>query len=375
MKLALVVAGGVDRSGRERVVPTLLWLIERLARTHEVHVFVLRYHREPSTYPLLGASIHDLGHSGLPGVWRFDMPRRLQAAMVRQGPFDVLHAYWGLPPGWVATRVARRLGVPTVVTLTTGELVAIEDIGYGLQRRWLDRRAIAATIRDASRLTVDTEYMAALPALGGVRPLVLPLGVDASLFPAAARVDGPPWRLLRVGSLNLVKDYPTLLRAMMQLVAGGLDIHLDIVGEDTCAGATQALALELGLAASVTFHGWLPTERVAALYQRAHLHIVSSRHEASSYVMLEAACTGLPTVGTAVGYVADWAPDRAVAVPVGRPERLADAIGDLLHDSPRREQIGRAARAWALAHDADRSAAALAALYADLMQRGRQAPR
>ena len=41
MRIGLVVSGGVDRSGRERVTPSLLWLVERLARRHDVHVFVL----------------------------------------------------------------------------------------------------------------------------------------------------------------------------------------------------------------------------------------------------------------------------------------------------------------------------------------------
>lgn len=42
MKLALVVPGGVDRSGEFRVIPVLLALVERLARAHDVHVFALR---------------------------------------------------------------------------------------------------------------------------------------------------------------------------------------------------------------------------------------------------------------------------------------------------------------------------------------------
>jgi hypothetical protein len=41
MKIALVVRGGVDRGGRERVVPVLLWLIERLARRLDLHVIAL----------------------------------------------------------------------------------------------------------------------------------------------------------------------------------------------------------------------------------------------------------------------------------------------------------------------------------------------
>jgi glycosyltransferase involved in cell wall biosynthesis len=367
VRIGLVVTGGVDRSGRERVVPALLWLVERLARRHEVHVFVLRYERTPCDYPLLGATVHDLGRvDGPPGFRRFRMRRRLSAAVARHGPFDVLHAYWGMPAGAVAISVGRRRGVPTVVTFDSGELVALDDIEYGLQRRWHDRRAIAAVTRRAGRVTVATEHMARMRPLAGLHPSVVPMGIDVGAFPLAVRRDGPPWRLLRVASINGVKDYETLLRATAVLVERGSDVHLDIVGEDTLGGSMQRLAATLGLDARVTFHGFQPTDRLVAFYNRAHLHVVSSRHEAAGVVMLEAAGTGLPTVGTAVGYVADWSPDRAAAVPVGNPGALADAIAALLDDAPRRARMADAARAWALAHDADRTAGQFEILYREL---------
>src|SRR5215813_8817052 len=61
MRIAIVVTGGVDRSGRERVIPALISFIERQARRHEVVVYALRYHERPCTYPLVGATVHDLG--------------------------------------------------------------------------------------------------------------------------------------------------------------------------------------------------------------------------------------------------------------------------------------------------------------------------
>src|SRR5919201_2869321 len=82
MRIGLVVTGGVDASGRERVVPALLWLIERLARRHDVHVFALHYYREPRTYPLLGAKVHDLGRvEGPPGFRRLRVGSRLRRAL------------------------------------------------------------------------------------------------------------------------------------------------------------------------------------------------------------------------------------------------------------------------------------------------------
>jgi glycosyltransferase involved in cell wall biosynthesis len=365
MRIGLVVSGGFDPSGRDRVTPSLLWLVERLARRHDVHVFVLHYYREPRDYPLLGATVHDLGRvGGPPGFTRARQRQRLSAAILACGPLDVLHAYQGLPAA-VTTPLARRLGLPVVVTLDSGELTAIDEIGYGLQRRWFDRRAVAVAMRDAQRVTVCTEFMARLiPAGITVAPIeVVPIGVDPARFPVAVRAEGPPWRLLRVASINTVKDYPLLLRTIAAVAARGVDVHLDIVGEETLNGEAQTLARTLGLDARVTFHGFQPTGALAAFYARAHLHVVSSRHEAAGVVVLEAASAGVPTVGTAVGYVADWAPERAVAVGPGDAARLAAAISDLLADRARRERIAGAARAWTLAHDANWTAAQFERIY------------
>src|SRR5215468_9458288 len=87
MRIGMVVTGGVDASGRERVVPALLWLVERLARRHDVHVFALHYYREPRTYRLLGATVHDLGRvDGPPGLRRLRVGARLRHAVRACGP-------------------------------------------------------------------------------------------------------------------------------------------------------------------------------------------------------------------------------------------------------------------------------------------------
>jgi glycosyltransferase involved in cell wall biosynthesis len=365
MRIGLVVTGGFDRSARERVTPSLLWLVERLARRHDVHVFVLHYYPESCSYPLLGAAVHDIGRvEGPRGLGRTRQRRRLSAAIAAHGPLDLIHAYQGMP-AIVSAPIARRLRVPLVITLDSGELIAIDDIEYGLQRRWFDRRSVAFALRAAARVTVTTGYMdkRLRDAAGGLRADVVPLGIDAGSFSPAARLDGPPWRLLRVASINAVKDYPTLLRALDHLAGHGLDVQLDIVGDDTMDGAAQAMTQALGLASRVTFHGFHPTDRLTDFYARAHLHVVSSRHEAAGMVVLEAAATGLATVGTAVGHVADWHGDRAVAVPTQDPVALASAIADLLHDRERRACIAANAREWTLAHDADWTAGEFERIY------------
>lgn len=377
MRIALIVPGGVDRSGRERVVPALLWLIERLARNHAVHVFVLRHYRDPCTYPLLGATVHDLGRATGPHGFRSILQaRRLVRALRLAGPVDVIHGYWAVPAGLLAAIAGRWLRIPTLVTFDSGELVSLPEVEYGLQRSWKGRLAVALAGRLATRLTVCSQYMQRLAGMAGLTPERIPFGVDVGRFhPGEGRPEGPPWRLLHVASLNKVKDQATLLRAFAQVAARVPEVYLDIVGEDTLGGAIQALCAALGLERHVTFHGFQPTDRLPEFYQRAHLLVMSSRHEAAGVVALEAAACQLATVGTAVGYVADWSPGCALAVPVGDATALAEGILTLLSEPERRAQMAGEAQRWALAHDADWMATALEKLYEALIKSGAAAQR
>lgn len=110
-----------------------------------------------------------------------------------------------------------------------------------------------------------------------------------------------PARLIHVVSLNRVKGRPTLLRALAQIGQEPQAFLVDIVGE------------------------------------------VSSRHEAGPVAVLESAAVGVPTVGTAVGHVVEWAPEAALAVPVGDAQSLAAALRQMLTDEAFRLRLARAA--------------------------------
>jgi len=364
VRVALVVPGGVDRSGRERVIPTLLWLIERLAVRHVVHVFVLRHYPRPCTYQLCGATIHDLGRARGPrGLRSLVQLGTLIRALRAAGPFDVIHGLWAMPSGLLASIAGWYLGIPVAVTFDSGELVCIPDIAYGQQCSWRGR-VVVRLIARLSRLHVCSEYMERLAGAKGLSAIRIPIGVDGNQFrPPPSRVDGPPWRLLHVASLNSVKDQGTLLRAVARVVAAIPAVHLDIVGEDALKGRIQRLCETQELREHVTFHGFQPTTALPSFYQRAHLLVASSRHEAAGVGILEAAMCGLPAVGTSVGYIADWSPEAAVSVAVGDDVALASAVTTLLRDPARREAIGREAMARARSHDADWSATAIEKFY------------
>jgi glycosyltransferase involved in cell wall biosynthesis len=364
VRIALVVPGGVDQSLEYRVIPALLALIERLAQRHELEVFALRQEPQPRSWPLLGARVHNIGARRT----RLRAFAALRAAH-RHKPFALIHALWSGASGMVAVGAARCLGVPSLVHLTGGEVVSLPEIGYGSAVSLKGRLREQLVLRGATRITATSAPLVAELARLGFTARRVALGVDLEHWPArapAARQPGARARLIHVASLNRVKDQTTLLRALALLRAAGVDFHLDIVGEDVLQGQVQQLSAELGLASQVSFHGFLTQRQLRPLIEAADLMLLASRHEAGPMVVLEAAVAGVPSVGTAVGHLAEWAPAAAQAVPAANPQALATAVARVLADEELRLALARAAQARALAEDADYTARAFEALYAEL---------
>ncbi|NIP57773.1 MAG: glycosyltransferase family 4 protein, partial [Gemmatimonadetes bacterium] len=97
----------------------------------------------------------------------------------------------------------------------------------------------------------------------------------------------------------------------------------------------------------------------------------SSRHESGPLVVQEAAVVGVPTVGTSVGHLVEWAPDAAVTVPVADPMALARGVRELLDDEKRRISVARAAQARALEKDADWTARTTLEIYEEIARERR----
>ena len=371
MKVALVVPGGVDRSGEFRVIPALLALLERLALHHEVRVFALHQEPAPGAWDLLGARVQNIGR----GATRLRAVRAILNEH-RAAPFDLVQAFFSGACGLVAVSAARLLGIPSVVHVAGGEPVRLPDIGFGGRLTWRGRLQERVVLAQASALTAASAPQLELLAGLGADARRVPLGVDCvQAWPARAPVSrqaDAPARLIHVASLNRVKDQPTLLRALAQLAQGPLAFHLDIVGEDTLGGSVQRLAGELGLAAKVRFHGFMTQRQLLPLMEAAHVLVVSSRHEAGPVAVLEAAAMGVPTVGTAVGHVSEWAPGAALAVPVGDAQSLAAALSRVLSDEGLRLRLARAAWTRAVWEDADYTAGCFETLYDELRQGPRE---
>jgi glycosyltransferase involved in cell wall biosynthesis len=371
MKIGWVAPGGFDRSGVDRVIPVFLSLSQRLARQNELHVFALQQGSQPNSFPLAGVTIHETG--GALGAARgIGLLRRTLRAIAdehRIRRFDALHGLWAGQSGFAAVLAGRLLRVPVVVSLAGGELARLPEIGYGGELSARTRFLVRASLRLAQLVTAATEF--AISPVRRRRPdaVLLPMGIDTEIFqPRRAQPPGPPWKLLQVAHLNPVKDQETLLRALLSILSEEPQSRLDIIGEDTMGGTIQELARRMGLEGAVSFRGAQPVTAVAAALRESHLLIHTSRHECGPVVFLEAGATGLPAVGTEVGYFSDLKPHAAIAVPVADHEALARETVRALRDEAIRERVAAGAHQFAVEHDVDWTTERLSSLYMSLQK-------
>lgn len=373
MKIAILTSGGVDRGGEERVIPCLLWLIERLVQAgDEVHVFSLYQEPEPGTWPLRGATVHNAG-SRQPARQMF----RQLLAEHRRAPFQVIHASWSLIANLVGVMAGKVLGVPSLVYLGNTELAEIPDIPTpqaSLQQRALLRLAVMT----ADRVATQSAPMVRQAERKGISAIRLPFGVALDRWPAAPprfRAPNRPARLLHVGSIIPVKDHAMLLEAAASLRARGVDFEIDVIGEDVAGDGVVRLQAEAqGLAGRVRFHGFLPHNAMRPYFERADLHLVTSRHEAGPLVALEAAVAGVPTVGTSVGHLEEWSPLAARVVAPRDSAALCQAIVELLSDDGARLALAARAQERALAEDADVASRRFREVYAEMSDGLRRTP-
>lgn len=370
MKIAIVTPGGVDRSGTTRVIPCLLWFIERLVEGgDEVHVFALRQERSRASWKLLGASIHNIGGASAlaRGVGLFAELRK----EYRRGAFDVIHALWAIPQGALAAIAGRMLGVPVLLHLPGGDIVDLPEIEYGGRSTQTGRLALRVAVSGSDRIITPSEHMVRLARQLGICAERAPLGIALEhwpVLPPRRRANGAPARLVHVANLSPVKDQGTLLIAMRYLRKKEISFLLDIIGEDTLGGAISMRTRELGLRDNVRFHGFLPQSALKEQIRDADLLVVSSRHEAGPVVALEAAASGIPTVGTRVGLLADWAPEAARVVDVRDGHALGIAIAEVLCDEEHRLRLAAHAQQRAIAENATVTARRIRRIYLEMSE-------
>jgi len=218
---------------------------------------------------------------------------RRSKALIRQNSFDVVHAFFGIPCGFIAMN----LGLPYIVSLR-GSDVPFYNRRFYWQDKILFKRLSKLIWRKASFVVANSSGLAQLAVKSAQKQSVsiIPNGIDNDAFETAlpGSREGSI-QLISTGRLIPRKGYDLLIEAM----AGIPELSARIIGDGPEKERLQKLAEELKV--QIEFLGSMDHKEIPALLSKADLFVLPSFNEGMSNAALEALAAGLPVILTDVG--------------------------------------------------------------------------
>lgn len=320
---------------------------------------------------------------------RQDAPAGFSHTRIRRPPWPAAMGRLRLPDPWPALSGERRLrrgAGGAVIHATAPELIppgptvaTCYDLipsafpgdyltGPGraaiaaAHRRQLARLRGADMVVAISRGTADD-----LVDLAGVDPgriRVVPLAAPPAVEPVGTGLGGG--YVLYSGSLEPHKNLPVLLDAVGRL-PGKPRLRLVMTGtwSPRRLERLRAHAAAVGAAGRVEWLGHLPAGRLARVRADALAVVVPSRKEGFGLPVLEAMAAGVPVLASDIPALREVAGDAATLLPPGDPDAWAGAVLALAGDGEARADAARRGRERAAGFTWERTARALAGVYAE----------
>ncbi len=158
------------------------------------------------------------------------------------------------------------------------------------------------------------------------------------------------------GRVRAQKGTDLFVDAMCRLLPKYPDFSAIVIGPVTLDQRAFAMRLQervraAGLSERIRFLGGLPIDEVPRWYQRILIYAFTSRNEGFGLTLLEAMAAGTGLVAARAGaadqVIADG--ETGLLVAAGDPDALAAALEKLMRDPLKAAQMGRKARARAIA--------------------------
>jgi glycosyltransferase involved in cell wall biosynthesis len=188
----------------------------------------------------------------------------------------------------------------------------------------------------------------------GIRPVVLPNGIDTELFRPldpdeglkhTLKVSERDVTIMTVGRLVGLKGIKYAIMAVGKLIKKGYALKYFVIGEGQERDNLQRLIESAQLKEHVFLLGNIPNNVLPRYYSLAKIAVFPGiAEEAFGISVAEAMACGVPSVCTAVGAIPEVAGDAGLLVTAGDDDALADALGRIISDDALRRQLGASGR-------------------------------
>ncbi|RIK80790.1 hypothetical protein DCC62_03080 [candidate division KSB1 bacterium] len=246
-----------------------------------------------------------------------------------------IHGEHGLEAADLSERMHKRLFKIMLASQTDHFTTVSPDIAYRMAQQWrVNKKKITITPNGIDRQRFCP------PHLREICKQNVGLPSDAFVIGTVA------------GRFTAVKDLPTLLRAFSLIHQHHPNAALVIVGEGDrhAQQALRQLATELDLSPALRIVK--PTPQVEKYMQAFDVYANSSLYEGMSNTLLEAMGCGAAIVATRAGGTPFIVKDRkhGLLVEPQSPEKLAQAIGELMTNPALRAMLSDSARRYVERH-------------------------
>lgn len=340
-----------------------------LAHTMEEDIQGVKVRRFPYFYPWLGLTEearHRLDQKG-GNLFSFQLMR----ALSREPGLELIHLHTAKRLGGIVRHVARRRGIPYVISVhgglldvpaaeakswtepTAGKTEWGKLLGWWVGSRRVFDDAAAILVLGAEEARLTREQYPRVPVIQ------FPNGVDTERF---ASGDGARFRTARglaqdarvilvMGRIDPQKNQLLAIEALPAILSKEPRAHLLLVGHVTNDDYHQKVrdaVANAGLGAHVTLIPGVAgtgSELVDA-FHAADVFLLPSIHEPFGIVILEAWSAGRPVVASRVGGVPSFCEDGkdALLFDSGDAGAMADRVSGLLADTDRAQALAEAGR-------------------------------
>ena len=367
MRVAIITNGGIGGGYNNQGLPFLSNLVNSLADECEIDVYSFAPNGglQPKNF-----NVHSIsGTIKQPFLFKFIKMWFLLSRANRKHQYDVFHAIWPFPSGFITVLLGKLFGVKTIVSMQGGGLANIPEIKYGGNQIWIKRQINAWTLKHATHLTTLTAFLQALiptEKLKGKNTIIY-YGVDLNKFKYQEKTIASTIQFVHIANISAVKDQTTLLKCF-QLISQQIDCKLTIAGPDYYnEGLIQQLVKDLNLADKVKFLDFVPHEDIPDLLSNAHMMLHTSMHEGMGTVIAEALASGVLVCGTKVGLLADLPEDCCITVSLKSHDMLATKVLDLLKDEQKMMSMRSNGYEWVKKYNHERCVHQYLEIYNELI--------
>ena len=269
-------------------------------------------------------------------------------SLLRKERFDVIHAFFSVPCGFMATILSLWYRVPYIVSLRGADVPGYSERFTGM---YIFLRPLIRCIWSrAARVVSNSAGLRMLALQTNVKQSIdmIPNGIDIAEFkPDAARETDGIFRILCVSRITPRKGIRYLIEGFSLLQKkNSSKMELWIIGEGDELASLRELVQSLGLHLSVKFFGRMEHEKLASFYGLADVFVLPSLNEGMSNTMLEALASGLPIIATVTGGTEELVlnGENGLYIEKQSSEDIALKLEQVLNDAELRKKMGEMSR-------------------------------